>query len=112
MAADGTASVKHEVQATLEAPDKDTWKCTNTPTFSVELADELSGSYANGSIRVSHPEPDGAPSRQACSKQCGWCGVYHSIKMALFKRVGDQLIMTRTDGENVQEQIFVRAQSS
>jgi len=109
IAADGNAQITHDVTSEVFAPEGRPWQCTNQNRVALLLTQVLVGSYSNGAVRTINNAFDTSRGRPACSERCGLCGLYAPDRLAFFKRLGEQLIMYRADGNGtIQQQAFTR----
>jgi hypothetical protein len=107
VAGDDSVSAQHTVRHTFEANTGEVWRCSQTRSIAYEVQQQFSGRLKGGVVLADAEPRRASRSGTACSETCNRC-TYTPDVYATFKRVGDKLVMTRTDNANAEVIEFTR----
>lgn len=98
--ADDSTVVRHYVHNEWSAPEGKIWWCANARTIGYDVEQAFHGRFKGGMVQAEADPKQASRKGSACTDACNRCA-YTPDVYATFKRVGDRLVMTRSDRNNV-----------
>lgn len=99
--ADESVLVTHTVHQEWSAPAGRIWPCTTTQTIGYDVHQTFQGKFKGGVLQTEADPKRALRTGSACSESCNRCS-YTPDVYATFKVVSGQLVMTRSDRNNVE----------
>lgn len=105
--ADENTLVKHSVHSEWSMPEGKIWPCASARTIGYDIEQAFRGKLKGGMLQAETDPNQARRAGAACTEACNRCA-YTLDVYATFKRVGDRLVMTRSDRTNVDTVEFQR----